>query len=178
MKTITYDWDKVSNAVRDIAIQERENDLVIATFGRGFYVLDDYSSLRTISSAIKKKTNTLFTVRDAWWYVPSVPMQAKGMPGQSTTSFATENPPFGAVFTYYLNDIPETAKAERKTSEKGLREKNASIPFPGWERLFEESKEDEPQVLLLVSDEKGNPIRWIKPYKSFGQEFKWAFYFL
>ena len=30
-------------AVRDLAIQERENDLVLATFGRGFYVLDDYS---------------------------------------------------------------------------------------------------------------------------------------
>ena len=33
--------------VRDLAIQERENDLVLATFGRGFYVLDDYSPLRT-----------------------------------------------------------------------------------------------------------------------------------
>jgi len=153
---------------RDLELHPRDNDLVGATFGRGFYVLDDYSPLRAISSAIKEKVNTLFSVRDAWWYVPSVPMQAKGMPGQGTTSFATENPPFGAVFTYYLNDIPETAKAERKTSEKALKEKNASIPFPGWERLFEESNEDEPQVLLLVSDEKDNPLRWIKGSTSKG----------
>ena len=149
-------------AFRDLELHPRDNDLVGATFGRGFYVLDDYSPLRTISSAIKNKTNTLFSVRDAWWYVPSVPMQAKGMPSQGTSSFVSDNPPFGAVFTYYLNDLPETSKAKRKNSEKALREKNTSIPFPGWERLFQESNEDEPQVLLLVSNEKGNPIRWIK----------------
>jgi photosystem II stability/assembly factor-like uncharacterized protein len=33
-------------SVRDIAIQKSENDLVLGTFGRGIYVLDDYSSLR------------------------------------------------------------------------------------------------------------------------------------
>ena len=149
-------------AFRDLELHPRDNDLVGATFGRGFYVLDDYSPLRTISSAIQNKTNTLFSVRDAWWYVPSVPMQAKGMPSQGTSSFVSDNPPFGAVFTYYLNDLPETSKEKRKNSEKALREKNTSIPFPGWERLFQESNEDEPQVLLLVSNEKGNPIRWIK----------------
>jgi phage pi2 protein 07 len=160
-------WIKLNAGVptisfRDLELHPRDNDLVGATFGRGFYVLDDYSPLRDISSAIKNKANTLFSVRDAWWYIPSVPMQAKGKPSQGTTSFAAENPPFGAVFTYYLNDVPETAKTERKNSEKALREKNANIPFPGWEQLFEESKEDEPQILLLVSDEKGNPVRWIK----------------
>lgn len=160
-------WIKLNAGVptisfRDLELHPRDNDLVGATFGRGFYVLDDYSPLRDISNAIKNKANTLFSVRDAWWYIPSVPMQAKGKPSQGTTSFAAENPPFGAVFTYYLSDVPETAKTERKNSEKALREKNANIPFPGWEQLFEESKEDEPQILLLVSDEKGNPVRWIK----------------
>ena len=160
-------WMKLNAGVptisfRDLELHQRDNDLVGATFGRGFYVLDDYSPLRTISKAIKEKASTLFTVRDAWWYVQSVPMQAKGMPGQGTTSFTTENPPFGAVFTYYLNDIPETAKAKRKTSEKALRDKNANIPFPGWEGLLQESIENEPQVLLLVSTEAGEPVRWIK----------------
>ncbi|MEO6346988.1 MAG: glycosyl hydrolase, partial [Aquaticitalea sp.] len=149
-------------AFRDLELHRRDTDLVGATFGRGFYVLDDYSPLRTIRSAIKNNTNTLFPVRDAWSYIPSVPMQAKGMPSQGTTSFVTENPPFGAVFTYYLNDIPQTSKEERKNSEKALTEKNTSIPFPGWERLQQESNEDEPQVLLLVSNEKGNPVRWVK----------------
>ena len=149
-------------AFRDLELHQRDHDLVGATFGRGFYVLDDYSPLRNISSAIKAKANTLFTVRDTWWYVPSEPLQAKGMPGQGTTSFATENPPFGAVFTYYLHDIPQTAKAERQNSEKALRKQNTSIPFPGWERLLKESNENEPQVLLLVRYENGDPVRWIK----------------
>ncbi len=149
-------------AFRDLELHKRDNDLVGATFGRGFYVLDDYSSLRNISSAVKAKANTLFSVRDAWWYVPNEPMQARGMPSQGTTSFAAENPPFGAVFTYYLHDIPQTAKTERQYSEKALRKQNTSIPFPGWERLLQESNENEPQVLLLVRYENGNPVRWIK----------------
>lgn len=159
---IKLDAGVPSIAFRDLELQPREHDLVGATFGRGFYVLDDYSPLRNISSAIDDSTNTLFPIRDAWWYVPSVPMQAKGMPGQGTTSFASDNPPFGAVFTYYLKDIPQTAKQQRQKSEKALNEKQANVPFPGWQQLLQESNEDEPQVLLLVSDEQGEPVRWIK----------------
>ena len=160
-------WIKLDGGVptiafRDLELHQRDNDLVGATFGRGFYVLDDYTPLRELSNTINQKSNKLFSVRDAWWYVPNVPMQAKGMPGQGTTSFRTENPPFGAVFTYYLHDLPKTTKARRKDSEKSLREKNMNIPFPGWERLNEEINENEPQVLLLVKDTDGNAIRWIK----------------
>ena len=160
-------WIKLDAGVptisfRDLELHQRDNDLVGATFGRGFYVLDDYSPLRNLSSAVKAKANTLFSVRDAWWYVPSEPLQAKGMPGQGTTSFATENPPFGAVFTYYLDAIPQTAKAVRQKTEKALRKQNASIPFPGWERLQQEANENKPQVLLLVRNDNGDPVRWIK----------------
>jgi photosystem II stability/assembly factor-like uncharacterized protein len=149
-------------AFRDMELQKRDNDLVGATFGRGFYVLDDYSPLREIGQVMDQKSNALFSVRDAWWYVPNEPMQAKGMPTLGSTSYRADNPPFGAVFTYYLHDIPKTSKAERKKSEKSLRENNASIPFPGWERIRKESNEEEPQVLLLVSDENGTPVRWLK----------------
>ena len=149
-------------AFRDLELHERDSDLVGATFGRGFYVLDDYSALRALSTTTDQYTNQLFSVRDAWWYVPSVPMQAKGMPGQGTTSYRAENPPFGALFTYYITDVPETGKASRKKSEKKLREKKMSIPFPGWEKLRQEENEDDPIVLLLVSDADGNPVRWIE----------------
>ncbi len=149
-------------AFRDLELHPRDNDLVGATFGRGFYVLDDYSPLRNIAKTIGNKSSALFPVRDAWWYVPSVPMQAKGMPGQGTTSFATENPPFGAVFTYYLDDVPETLEEKRKAAEKKSSESNTSIPFPGWERLQEEADDEKPQTLLLVSDKNNTPIRWIK----------------
>ena len=147
---------------RDIELHPRDNDLVGASFGRGFYVLDDYSPLRTLPAAVSEGANTLFPVRDAWWYIPSVPMQAKGMPSQGSTSYVAENPEFGAVFTYYLHEVPKTGKQERQEAEKVLNEKNESVPFPGWEQLREEGLEQEPRALLLVSDAEGRPVRWIE----------------
>jgi hypothetical protein len=101
-------------------------------------------------------------------------MQAKGMPSQGTSSFRSENPPFGALFTYYLDDIPKTSKAGRQETEKSLRKENASIPFPGWESLFEESKENDPVAMLLVRDTNGAPVRWIKaPAKKGLNRLNW-----
>ncbi len=155
-------------AFRDIEIQERDNDLVGATFGRGVYVLDDYSPLREINEVAKANANTLMPVRDAWWYVPNVPMQAKEMPSQGSTSFASKNPPFGAVFSYYISDLPKTAKAQRKEKEKKLKDQNANIPFPGWDKLKEEASEEEASVLLFVRDENGEGVRWIEGRSSKG----------
>jgi hypothetical protein len=107
------------------------------------------------------KSTTLFPVRDAWWYIPSVPSQAVGMPTLGSDSFVTPNPAFGASFTYYLNESLETGKAERRAKEKSLRKQGADIPFPGWQRLEEESFETEPRVMVLVSDSQDNPVRWI-----------------
>ena len=80
---------------RDLEIQRRENDLVCATFGRSFYVLDDYAPLREASEEALAAEGHLFAVRDAWWYVPSVPSQAAGMPTFGSDSFRTPNPDFG-----------------------------------------------------------------------------------
>jgi photosystem II stability/assembly factor-like uncharacterized protein len=153
---------------RDIELHSRENDLVGASFGRGFYVLDDYSALREISGAVKSGNNTLFTVRDAWWYIPSTPMQAKEMPTLGSTVYVGENPDFGAVFTYYLSEIPKTAKVSRQEREKEFRTQNMSIPFPGWDQLREERLEGSPEVLLLIKDSNGNPVRWISGPASKG----------
>ena len=104
-------WYKLSTGVptisfRDIELHERDNDLVGASFGRGVFVLDDYSSLRGAGDVAG---NTLFEIRDAWWYVPSEPFQAKGMPSQGSSSFHSPNPPDGALITYYIKDVPETS---------------------------------------------------------------------
>lgn len=160
-------WMKLDGGVptiafRDIELHQRDGDLVGATFGRGFYVLDDYSSLRSIKEAVAAEGNSLFPVRDAWWYIPHVPMQAKGMPTLGSDSYRAENPDFGALFTYYINEVPETAKAKRQSAEKKQKMANESSPFPGWEALRAESNESAPQVLLLVRDEAGNPVRWLE----------------
>jgi hypothetical protein len=147
-------------AFRDVEIQRRENDLVGASFGRGFYVLDDYSALRHLD-ALERET-ALFPVRDAWWYVPAVLTQAAGRPSMGSDDFAAANPPFGAIFTYYLRSERQTAKDERHDAEQTLREDGADVAFPGWERLRQEALEAEPKVLLVVRDSEGAVVRRIE----------------
>jgi photosystem II stability/assembly factor-like uncharacterized protein len=146
---------------RDIELQRRDDDLVGATFGRGFYVLDDYAPLRAIAAGALERDAVLFPVRDAWWYVPYVPMQARGKPSLGSDDFTAPNPPFGAIFTYYLKESPRIAKEIRREVEKKLRESGKDVAFPGWERLAEEALEHGPKVLLTVRDTDGRAMRRI-----------------
>lgn len=159
-------WHKVAGAptiaFRDIKLQRRDNDLVGATFGRGIYILDDYSALRSMAEESFGAEAALFPVRDAWWYIPSVPSQAGGMPTFGTDSFRTPNPDFGAMLTYYLSEKLNTSKETRRETEKTLREDGNDIPFPGWDVLTEEALENKPNILLLVSDSEGKPVRWLE----------------
>jgi photosystem II stability/assembly factor-like uncharacterized protein len=172
-------WIKLSAGVptisfRDIKIHRRDNDLVGASFGRGFYVLDDYSPLREITSGALATEGALFPVRDAWWFVPYQPGQATGRPEKGTDDFTTPNPPMGALLTYYLKEAPTTAKEARQAAEKTLRDKGADTPFPGFDRLREEALEGKPKVLLVISDASGRPVRWIEgPAKAGLHRVNW-----
>src|SRR5690606_38939689 len=97
-------------AVRDIAIQRRENDLVLATFGRGFYILDDYTPLRTLNEEVLAKESHLFPVKDALMYVESVPLGLAGKSFQGDNFYMAPNPPIGATFTYYLKEEIKSLK--------------------------------------------------------------------
>jgi hypothetical protein len=144
---------------RDLAIQRRENDLVAATFGRGFYVLDDYSPLRGLDEAALEREAILFEPRPAWWYLPRRPLGGDGVAQQGDSFYAADNPPFGAVITYYLAEGSKTRAAERQASEKKLAEAAEDAPFPTWERLAEERREVEPKMLLIVRDAGGRVVR-------------------
>jgi len=146
-------------AVKDIAIQRRENDVVLATFGRGFYVLDDYSSLRSLTPQSLEQEAILFPVRQAWMYVPADPL---GLPGKAflgESFYTADNPPFGAVFTYYLKDELQTKKKTRQEEEKKLAKDGKDVFYPTWEALREEAREEDPSIILTVTDEAGNVIR-------------------
>jgi photosystem II stability/assembly factor-like uncharacterized protein len=98
--------------VRDLTIQRRENDLVVATFGRGFYILDDYSPLREMTAATLAEDAHLYALRDAYLFnlTGQVPAGAAGL-GTLAGNWTTANPPYGAVFTFNLrNDAPADAK--------------------------------------------------------------------
>ncbi|MEL6795370.1 MAG: glycosyl hydrolase, partial [Planctomycetota bacterium] len=135
-------WIKLAGGVpnipfRDLAIQTRENDLVGATFGRGFYVLDDYSALREISEESLDQSAELFPVRDAWWYIPRRTLGYGRKASQGHAFYVAPNPPFGATFTYYLKEDLQTRKQVRTESEKELAEAGGDTPYPGWDALRE-----------------------------------------
>jgi photosystem II stability/assembly factor-like uncharacterized protein len=146
-------------AARDLAIQRREGDLVLATFGRGLYVLDDLTPLRRASAALLEREATLFPVRRAWMYVPEEPLGSPGRAFQGTAFYLADNPPFGAVFTYYLKDELRTLKKRRQDEERKIADKGGDVPQPPWADLEREAREEEPAILLTVSDEAGNVVR-------------------
>jgi photosystem II stability/assembly factor-like uncharacterized protein len=157
-------WHELSGGVptiafRDLKLHRRDDDLVGATFGRGFYILDDYAPLRDIARGVSSNGAHLFPVRVAWWYLSYVPMQARGKPTLGSTDFTASNPPFGASFTYHLSEVPTTEREARRTAEKDLRERGQDAPFPGWDRLRREAGESEPRVFLTVRDTQGEAIR-------------------
>jgi photosystem II stability/assembly factor-like uncharacterized protein len=98
--------------VRDVTIQKRENDVVMATFGRGFYILDDYSALREITPQALAEAARLYPLRDAYQfgYTGFAPAGTAGI-GPLSGNWAAPNPPPGAVFTYHVKDaLPEGEK--------------------------------------------------------------------
>lgn len=149
--------------VCDIKIQKRESDLVLATFGRGFYVLDDYSPLRLVTKELLEKDAYLFPVKDVLMYI-----QKGERYGQGSTYFKAPNPEFGATFTYYVKDVPKTLKAERHEKEKALFKDGKPIPQPTVDEMQAEENEKAPYLIFTVSDETGNVVRKITKAASEG----------
>ncbi len=153
-------------SVRDIEIQRRENDLVVGTFGRGIYILDDYSPLRT--SAADVDSMHLFGVRDAWSYVVGDRL-GPGEKGFLGANFYTApNPPFGAVFTYRIEESIETARAVRRSAEIEIEEEGGDTPYPSWDTVRAEDREEEPTVQLIVRDSEGTVVRRVEGQTSAG----------
>ncbi len=150
-------------SVRDMVIQTRESDLVMATFGRGFYILDDYSPLREVKPALIDKNIHLFSIKDALVYV-----QTGKKYGQGATYYTSPNPEFGATFTYYTKEVPKTDKEKRKKKEKELFKAGKPIPQPSWKALEDEAKEIAPYLIFTIKDKDGYVIKKINKKPSKG----------
>ncbi len=155
-------WIKLTGDVptipfRDLEIQRRENDLVGATFGRGFYILDDYTPLRGISEERLDEPFCLFPVKTALQYRPTRILGGeKGSQGDAY--FTAPNPPFGAVFTYYLRDSLKTRQQLRREKEDKAKQAGGDNPYPGFDELKKEEREESPQIVLTIEDESGQVI--------------------
>ena len=150
-------------AVRHMAIQKRECDLVLATFGRGFYIMDDYSPLRDLNKENLDKEAHLFPIKAALLYNPF-----SNKDNQGDTYFTAPNPDFGASFTYFLKEAPKSSKAIRTEEEKKLFKEGKPIPQPTWRELELEGKEESSHLIFTIKDSDGNIIRRLTQNPSKG----------
>ncbi len=102
------DWMKLqlknlpTVAVHDLVVHPRDNDLILATHGRGFWILDDATPIQRMSPALLDKEVELFDVRPA--------IRAPGTflrYGIGDGVFSAKNPPGGALISYYLKNAPD-----------------------------------------------------------------------
>lgn len=159
-------WHKLGGgmptiSVRDLAIQKREHDLVAATFGRGIYVLDDYSPLREMAQgAFAEKPFHLFAPRKTPWYLPADQLGGeKGFQGDEF--FTAPNPTFGAVFTLFIKQTEKTLEQSRKEAEGAARGENRDAPVPSWEELRAETEQEAERIFLEIQDASGRMLKRI-----------------
>ncbi len=146
-------------AVRDIAIQKRENDLAIATFGRGFYILDDYTPLRLAKPSDLEKDAVVFPVKPASILVQPQALGIRGKAFQGDAYYAAPNPPFGAVFTWYLKDELKSRAKARHEREKEEAKAGKPSPYPTLEELRLEADEEAPALVATITDSDGKIVR-------------------
>ena len=140
--------------VKDLTIQKRENDLVVATFGRGYYVLDNYSSLRKLNEGITKETAHIFDINDALLYFPSTNLNYQG-----EVHFRSANPDPAAKFEYYVKEGHQTLKQKRVKKMKAAKESGAKFVYPTEEELLAEKNEPKPGLIFTIYDTDGKIMR-------------------
>lgn len=161
-------------AVRDLAIQKRENDLVLGTFGRGFYVLDNYASLRGIKDGNLDEEAMIFPIRTALMWEESLPLGLKGKAFQGDGFYSGENLGPVAIIDYYQKDDFKSLKEQRQAQDSKDAKDGKSNPYPSYEQLLAEARESEAKLLFTFKDDKGNVVRKIdQPMKKGLQRVEW-----
>ena len=142
--------------------------MVLATFGRSFYVLDDYSALRNISESSLEQDGILFQPRTALQYQPLT----GGTSSQGASFFTSKNPEYGALIRYFIKDDSPSNKTKRQEREKELKDLN--IPFPGWEALENEMVEAGNDAIIIIRDSAENIIDQLtQPLKKGINHINW-----
>ncbi len=129
-----------------ITVQRRFDDLVVATYGRGIWILDDVAPLQQLTAAVRSSSAHLFTIRPAYRFLtkPTLPIYM-GEPNDPP-SLAGQNPPYGADISYYLGSVPSgdvqiqilDAGGHVIRALKGKKEQGINRVW--WDLKYEESK--------------------------------------
>lgn len=162
-----------TTAVRDIAIQTRENDLAIATFGRGFYILDNYSLLQNIRKEDFDMKAKIFPVKTGLVFTESTPLGHRAESFQGSSFFTAPNTPIGVHFDIWIKDDEKTLKELRKEKEKEADEKGRQINYPTVDELRKEDNEEESFIICRIEDMQGNVVRKLKLPAKKGMKRVW-----
>jgi photosystem II stability/assembly factor-like uncharacterized protein len=146
-------------AVRDLVIHKRENDLVVATFGRGIYILDDYTPLRLVKPETLRQDAAVFPIKNALMYIQSQPLGGRGKSFQGERFYTADNPPFGATVTWFLKDPVRTKKEKRQESEREADRRGGAVAWPTREQLRAEEEEDAPAIIVTITDSGDRVVR-------------------
>ena len=161
-------------AVRDIAIQERENDLVLGTFGRGFYIMDDYSALRAFENTAPTEAAKIYPIRKALSWEKSLPLGLPGKAFQGDNFYTAPNLGPEAIITYYYNEAYKSLKEKRTEREKELIKNKKDATYPDYANLKAETNESKPSLVFTIKNDKGKVVKkeFKKPKKGL-QRFHW-----
>jgi photosystem II stability/assembly factor-like uncharacterized protein len=155
-------------AVRDLEIQRRESDLAVGTFGRGIYILDDYTPLRHATPELLGKPAAILPIKKALLYVPAAPLAGRDKAFQGASFYTAPNPPFGATFTYFLKDSLKPKKTARREQEQKLEREGKDVSYPDWDTLKAEDREEPPTLFLTVRNAAGRVVRRLSGPSSSG----------
>jgi photosystem II stability/assembly factor-like uncharacterized protein len=162
--------------VMDLTIQRDAHDLVVSTYGRGVFILDDYTPLRDLTPKALSESQTLFPLADARMFVPADPLGFRGVSFQGASYFSAPNPEVGATITYYVKDDYKSLKKQRNEAEKKLQDAKKDVPYPNYDELKKEDAEEEPYLVFVISDSDGRVVRKIKqPIKAGVHRVVWDF---
>lgn len=156
--------------VADMALQKQHDDLVLGTFGRGFYILDDLETLRALTPDLLAAEQALLPIKDAVMYVPANPD-----PGWQGARFWTaDNPPQGASIYYHFKESIETRASRRKKAESEARKAGDDVFYPAWDSLRAENLEEDPEVVVTITDSEGRVVQRLTGKASAGlQRVNW-----
>lgn len=136
-----------------MVIQEHFNDLVVGTYGRGFYILDDLSPLQQLTPAVMAANAHLFAPRAAYRF--------RNIPGQASTSHdptVGQNPEYGASINYWLKAAPQgsvtvtIADAQGNTVRTLQGTRNAGVNRIHWDLRNEPIRQAWMRVKPLYAD--------------------------
>jgi hypothetical protein len=150
--------------MRDLAIQKRDDALAVATFGRGFYVLDDLESIRALTPQVFESEASLLRVQRTPLFVQSSPDPN----WQGERFYTAANPQSGAVFSYYLKEAIRTRQQVRQAADRAAARRGENVFYASWDSLRAEDREEAPAMILTVSDPEGRVVQRLTGAASAG----------